>query len=127
MRAYELQAIGRVRRFPQKRLVRVYRMLAQGSVEEGLYGGMYGGQSGHQSHHDAAISDSRGASGPIHGVTASAPQEVENAVRDALSQEQQNSPTTGTGTVPAPASALEPVETLDGAGRTGRDTGCMLQ
>ena len=43
LRAYELQAIGRVRRFPQTRACRVYRLFAEGSVEQSLYSGLYGG------------------------------------------------------------------------------------
>lgn len=35
--SYERQAIGRVRRWPQARTVRVYRLFAQNSVEHGLY------------------------------------------------------------------------------------------
>jgi len=37
MLSFEAQAIGRVRRYPQKRPVHVYRFFAAGSVEEGLY------------------------------------------------------------------------------------------
>lgn len=39
MLAYEAQAIGRVRRYPQHRPVNVYRLFAAGTVEEGLYVG----------------------------------------------------------------------------------------
>ena len=34
MAAYERQAVGRVRRFPQSRQVEVYRFFAPGTVEE---------------------------------------------------------------------------------------------
>ncbi|CAJ1339678.1 unnamed protein product [Effrenium voratum] len=37
MLAFEAQAIGRVRRFPQKKAVHVHRLFAVGSVEEELY------------------------------------------------------------------------------------------
>mmetsp|Transcript_22111 Transcript_22111/g.58259 ORF Transcript_22111/g.58259 Transcript_22111/m.58259 type:complete len:236 (+) Transcript_22111:2-709(+) len=37
MLAFEAQAIGRVRRFPQARPVHVYRLFAAGTVEEDLY------------------------------------------------------------------------------------------
>ena len=39
MRAYERQAVGRVRRFPQRREVVLYRLFAPGTVEEELYSG----------------------------------------------------------------------------------------
>uniref|UniRef100_A0A7S4T7H0 RING-type domain-containing protein n=1 Tax=Alexandrium monilatum TaxID=311494 RepID=A0A7S4T7H0_9DINO len=39
MLAYEAQAIGRVRRYPQRRPVIIYRLFAAGTVEEGLYAG----------------------------------------------------------------------------------------
>merc|ERR1719401_107201 len=39
MLAFEAQAIGRVRRYPQRQTVYVYRLFAAGTVEEGLYGG----------------------------------------------------------------------------------------
>ncbi len=35
--AYEAQAVGRIRRYPQTRTVRVYRVFAQGTIEESLY------------------------------------------------------------------------------------------
>lgn len=35
--AYERQAVGRVLRYPQRRPCTVYRMYAQGTVEEELY------------------------------------------------------------------------------------------
>ncbi|KAK3278937.1 hypothetical protein CYMTET_13160 [Cymbomonas tetramitiformis] len=41
MRSYETQAVGRVRRFPQSKQVRVYRLFAQGTVEEELYSGRW--------------------------------------------------------------------------------------
>merc|ERR1711948_231528 len=37
MFAFETQAIGRVRRYPQKEPVHVYRLFAAGTVEEELY------------------------------------------------------------------------------------------
>ena len=37
MQAFEAQAIGRVRRYPQKKTVHVHRLFAMGSVEEELY------------------------------------------------------------------------------------------
>ena len=39
LQAFEQQAIGRIRRYPQKETVRVYRLFAAESVEEGLYSG----------------------------------------------------------------------------------------
>lgn len=39
MLAFEAQAIGRVRRYPQKNAVHVHRLFAVGSVEEELYAG----------------------------------------------------------------------------------------
>jgi len=39
MLSYEAQAIGRVRRYPQQRPVKVYRFFAAGTVEEELYAG----------------------------------------------------------------------------------------
>ncbi|CAE7616454.1 RAD5B [Symbiodinium natans] len=39
MLAFEAQAIGRVRRYPQKKAVHVHRLFAVGSVEEELYAG----------------------------------------------------------------------------------------
>lgn len=39
MLAFEAQAIGRVRRYPQKNTVHVHRLFAVGSVEEELYAG----------------------------------------------------------------------------------------
>ena len=33
----EAQAVGRIRRYPQTRTVRVYRVFAQGTIEESLY------------------------------------------------------------------------------------------
>jgi len=39
MLAYEAQAIGRVRRYPQRRPVHIYRLFASGSIEESLYAG----------------------------------------------------------------------------------------
>eukprot|EP01062_Namystynia_karyoxenos_P007640 TRINITY_DN12675_c1_g2_i1.p1 TRINITY_DN12675_c1_g2~~TRINITY_DN12675_c1_g2_i1.p1 ORF type:complete len:1062 (+),score=302.20 TRINITY_DN12675_c1_g2_i1:64-3186(+) len=39
--AYETQAVGRVRRFPQTRDVRVYRLYAEGTIEEELYSGRW--------------------------------------------------------------------------------------
>ena len=44
MDAYERQAIGRVRRYPQTRRVVVYRFFAPGTVEEELYSGRFGGE-----------------------------------------------------------------------------------
>ena len=35
--AYEAQAVGRIRRYPQTRCVHVYRIYAQGTIEEALY------------------------------------------------------------------------------------------
>lgn len=37
--SYERQAVGRVRRFPQTRLVEVYRFVAPGTIEEEVYAG----------------------------------------------------------------------------------------
>ena len=39
--AFEQQAIGRIRRYPQRNEVCVYRLFAAQSVEEGLYSGGY--------------------------------------------------------------------------------------
>lgn len=39
--AYEAQAVGRVRRFPQRREVRVFRLYAEGTIEEELYSGRW--------------------------------------------------------------------------------------
>ena len=39
MAAYERQAVGRVRRYPQQRQVEVYRFVAPGTVEEEIYSG----------------------------------------------------------------------------------------
>ena len=39
LRAYEQQAIGRIRRFPQTKPVRVWRLFSKDTVEEGLYRG----------------------------------------------------------------------------------------
>lgn len=39
LRAYEQQAIGRIRRYPQVKPVRVWRLFGKDSVEEGLYRG----------------------------------------------------------------------------------------
>ena len=36
LQAFEQQAIGRVRRYPQRRMVRVYRLVAEASVEHHL-------------------------------------------------------------------------------------------
>ena len=41
LQAFEQQAIGRIRRYPQENTVRVYRLFATESVEEGLYRGGY--------------------------------------------------------------------------------------
>ena len=41
LQAFESQAIGRIRRYPQTETVRVYRICAAESVEEGLYRGGY--------------------------------------------------------------------------------------
>ena len=41
LQAFEQQAIGRIRRYPQRETVRVYRLFATESVEEGLYRGGY--------------------------------------------------------------------------------------
>ena len=43
LRAYEMQAIGRVRRYPQQKACRVFRLYAEGSVEQSLYSGLYNG------------------------------------------------------------------------------------
>ena len=39
MASFERQAVGRVRRFPQRRQVEVYRFMAPGTVEEEIYSG----------------------------------------------------------------------------------------
>ena len=39
LQAFEAQAIGRIRRYPQTQTVRVHRLFAAESVEEGLYRG----------------------------------------------------------------------------------------
>ena len=41
LNAFEQQAIGRIRRYPQTETVQVYRLFAAESVEEGLYNGGY--------------------------------------------------------------------------------------
>ena len=42
LQAFEQQAIGRVRRYPQMKPVVLYRLFATDTVEEGLYRGGYG-------------------------------------------------------------------------------------
>lgn len=37
LRAFEQQAVGRIRRYPQTKAVRVWRLMSRDSVEEGLY------------------------------------------------------------------------------------------
>lgn len=41
LQAFEQQAIGRIRRYPQRQPVRVFRLFAADTVEEGLYRGGY--------------------------------------------------------------------------------------
>ncbi|KAL3903535.1 MAG: hypothetical protein SGPRY_011635, partial [Prymnesium sp.] len=45
LRAYELQAVGRIRRYPQLKPCRVFRLYSEGSVEESLYSGLYSGRN----------------------------------------------------------------------------------